>query len=112
MRHWAWSSLLLLAGAAAAQATGASVHVTSGSSFEFGARWLVEFDLDAGPYRAGTRLECRVDEPPDQLPRALVTCLMPDGSRASLGEPDGSQGVLPIDVHVRSLRLTFGAGSR
>ena len=111
MRRWAWSSLFL-ATSAVAQTADASVSVTVTDGFGFGARWQVEFDADAGPYKAGSRLECRVDEPPDHLPRAVVTCLMPDGSRVELGEPDGRPGVLPIDVRVRSLRLRLSAGSR
>ncbi len=111
MRRWAWSSLIF-ATAAIAQTADAPVSVTVTDGFGFGARWQVEFDSDAGPYKAGSKLECRVDEPPDHLPRAVVTCLMPDGRRVELGEPDGNPGVLPIDVRVRSLRLRLGAGSR
>ena len=111
MRRWACSSVVL-AGVAVAQTADAPVSVTVTDGFGFGARWQVEFDADAGPYKAGMKLECRVDEPPDDLPRAVVTCLLPDGRRVELGEPDGRPGVLPVDVRVRSLRLRLGAGSR
>jgi hypothetical protein len=50
--------------------------------------------------------------PPDALPRADVTCRLPDGRSVALGEPDGRPGVLPIDVRVRSLRLLLNAGNR
>ncbi len=112
MRRLAWSSLFFVAATAAAQTADAPVSVTASDGFGFGARWVVAFDADAGPYKAGSKLECRVDEPPDHLPRAVVTCLMPDGKRVELGEPDGRPGVLPIDVRVRSLRLRLSAGSR
>ena len=46
------------------------------------------------------------------LPRADVSCRLPDGRRVALGEPDGRPGVLPVDVRVRSLRLLLSAGSR
>jgi len=111
LRRLAWTSLLL-AGAAAAQVADVPVAVTASDGFGFGARWQVELQQDAGDLKAGQLLECRVDAPPDALPRADVTCRLPDGRRVPLGEPDGRPGVLPVDVRVRSLRLLLGAGNR
>ncbi|MBL8831337.1 MAG: hypothetical protein JNL71_03020 [Rhodospirillales bacterium] len=111
MRRLAWASVLL-AGPALAQVADVPVGVTVSDGFGFGARWQVELQADAGAMKIGTKLECRVDAPPDDRPRAEVTCRLPDGRRVHLGEPDGRPGVLPIDVRVRSLRLLLSAGSR
>lgn len=111
MRHLAWASALI-AGTALAQAADVPVAVTVSDGFGFGARWQVELQADAGTMKSGSRLECRVDAPPDDRPRAEVSCRLPDGRTVDLGEPDGRPGVLPIDVRVRSLRLLLSQGSR
>ena len=111
MRRLAWASLLV-AGAALAQAADVPVAVTVTDGFGFGARWQVRLQADSGTLKSGQLLECRVDAPPDDRPRADVSCRLPDGRSVQLGEPDGRPGVLPIDVRVRSLRLLLSAGSR
>ncbi len=111
MRRWAWTSAFV-ATVALAQGADAPVRVLASDGFGFGSRWQVELARDAGALAAGSKLECRVDAPPDHLPRATVTCALPGGRRAELGEPDGTAGVLPIDVRVRSLRLLLSAGNR
>lgn len=112
MRRLAWVSLVFVAGAALAQSVDVPVAVTVSDGFGFGARWQVQLQEDAGALKAGQLLECRVDAPPDDRPRADVSCRLPDGRTVHLGEPDGRPGVLPIDVRVRSLRLLLSAGSR
>jgi hypothetical protein len=72
----------------------------------------VQFDRDVGEFKAGQTLDCRVEEPPDDRPRAGVVCRLPGGGTAELAEPDGQPGVLPVDVHVRSLRLMLSRRSR
>ncbi len=107
-RHWASISFALAAVPAFAQTADVPVRVTVSDGFGFGARWQVELERAAGSLAAGAKLECRVDVPPDTTPRAEVSCRLPLGGTVELGEPDGSRGVLPIDIRVRSLRLLLG----
>lgn len=112
MRRWVSISLLFLSVGALAQSPDASVSLVSSDGFGFGARWRVSFDGDVGPFKAGQTVDCRVEEPPDERPRATVVCRLPDGRTAQLAEPDGRPGVLPVDVHVRSLRLLLSQAAR
>jgi len=106
------TSLLLACGCAWAQVPDAPVSLVASDGFGFGARWRVEFDRDTEEFKAGQTVECRVEEPPDDRPRAVVVCTLPDGRKAQLAEPDGRAGVLPVDVHVRSLRLLLSQATR
>lgn len=111
MLRLAWSSLFLV-GSALAQSADVPVAVTVSDGFGFGARWQVQLQADSGALKAGQLLECRVEAPPDDRPRADVSCRLPGGRTVLLGEPDGRPGVLPIDVRVRSLRLLMGLAPR
>lgn len=112
MPRWIRFSALLVAGTAIAQVPDAPVRVHAAEGWGPGARWQVEAERDTGPYKAGTRFECRVDAPPETTPRADISCALPGGGRVALGEPDGRPGVLPVDVRVRTLRLFLSRESR